>query len=610
MEEFTTNAPAILLFIAAAAFVLLWFVYWLTCHAAPKPLKTPLTDDSRFTRTDRLCVLGITLVYAVVAFLGLGSTKAPQSFAQLDAGDSVTIDLGEVKSIGTLRYYCGLATGSYAIELSTDGSTWIDLPADDEGANRMTQNYTQLFRWNDVWVGYNSVRYIRLTADASLSLGELALYDGDNAPIPADTVTIDCAPLLDEQDIVPELYTYQNGTYFDEIYHARTAYEHIESVWPYEITHPPLGKLILGLGIRLFGMTPFGWRFSGTLVGVLMVPALYIFLKKLFSSTFICASATTIFAFDFMHFTQTRLATIDSYVTFFILLMYLFMWLWLSEPEGKRRLLWLGLCGLSFGLGVASKWTGIYAGAGLALLWAYYWIRRYIRARRDFWPAFWKNVAWCLLFFVVLPALIYYLSYYAYGTAAGLSGLKMFFTKDYLRIVLDNQNYMWKYHSGLVAEHAYASRWYQWLLDARPILYYLQSNGDGTHSAFGAFNNPLLSWLGLLAMVAMGMKALAEKDKRAGFILFGYLANLLPWVPVSRLTFAYHYFPCTLFLTLSLGSLFDDLRRSGHRWKGAVCAVVVGSLVLFGLFYPVLSGVRVADSYSTNFLKWMSSWPF
>ncbi|MBP3485288.1 MAG: methylenetetrahydrofolate--tRNA-(uracil(54)-C(5))-methyltransferase (FADH(2)-oxidizing) TrmFO, partial [Oscillospiraceae bacterium] len=26
---------------------------------------------------------------------------------------------------------------------------------------------------------------------------------------------------------------------------------------------PPLGKLIIGLGIRLFGMTPFGWRFSG-----------------------------------------------------------------------------------------------------------------------------------------------------------------------------------------------------------------------------------------------------------------------------------------------------------------------------------------------------------
>lgn len=607
-----TNAPAILLFIATVAFVLLWFVYWLTCHAAPKPLKTPLTDDRRFTRADRLCVLGITAVYAVVAFVGLGSTDAPQSFYDFSAaGESVTLDLGEAKTIGNLRYYCGLGTGSYTMDLSTDGSTWVTLPSgEDDGKNPMTQEYTQLFRWNDLWVGYNDVRYIRLTADAALSLGELALYDGDGAPIAAETVSTEASVLLDEQDIIPAFYTFQNGTYFDEIYHARTAYEHIESVWPYEITHPPLGKLILGLGIRLFGMTPFGWRFSGTLMGVLMLPALYIFLKKLFSNTLVCASATTVFAFDFMHFTQTRLATIDSYVTLFILLMYLFMWLWLSEPEGKRRLLWLGLCGLSFGLGVASKWTGLYAGAGLAILWAYHWIRRYVRSREGFWPAFGKNVAWCLLFFVAVPALIYYLSYYAYGTASGLSGIGMFFSKDYLRIVLDNQSYMWNYHSGLVAEHPYASRWFQWLLDARPILYYLQSNGDGTHHAFGAFNNPLLSWLGLLAVIAMGMKALAEKDKRAGFILFGYLANLLPWVPVSRLTFAYHYFPCTLFLTLSLGSLFDDLRRSGHRWKKPVCAVAIGCVVLFGLFYPVLSGVRVSDGYTSNVLKWMSTWPF
>lgn len=43
--------------------------------------------------------------------------------------------------------------------------------------------------------------------------------------------------------------TYLNSSYFDEIYHARTALEHIENIYPYEITHPPLGKLIIGIGI-------------------------------------------------------------------------------------------------------------------------------------------------------------------------------------------------------------------------------------------------------------------------------------------------------------------------------------------------------------------------
>ena len=59
-----------------------------------------------------------------------------------------------------------------------------------------------------------------------------------------------------------------NSTYFDEIYHARTAYEHIHGIRPYENTHPPLGKILIGIRIRLFGMTPFGWRFIGTLLGV------------------------------------------------------------------------------------------------------------------------------------------------------------------------------------------------------------------------------------------------------------------------------------------------------------------------------------------------------
>ena len=594
--------------ILAAVGVLLWFIYWLTCHAAPKA-KTLPPEDGRFRRVDWLCMAAVTLVYAVVAFIGLGDTKAPQSFLEFEAGGSVQIELAEPETLTAFRYYCGLGTGAYTLEISPDGETWTALCTDD-GSPAMTQEYTELFRWNDILLDGTETRYLRITANAALSLGEIALYDADDELVSAAETTPGGAALLDEQDCVPGAYSYRNGTYFDEIYHARTAWEHIRSVWPYEITHPPLGKLILGLGIRLFGMTPFGWRFSGTLVGVLMLPVLYFFLKKLFGNTAVCTCGTAVFAFDFMHYTQTRIATIDSYVTFFILLMFLFMWQWLNEPDGKKRLLWLGLCGLSFGLGAASKWTGFYAGAGLGLLWLYYWVRRFIRERDGFWRAFFTNVAWCLLFFIAVPAVIYYLSYYAYGTAAGLSGVKMFFTRDYFRIVADNQKYMWNYHSTLVAEHPYASRWFQWLLDARPILYFLQSYGDGTHSAFGAFNNPLLSWGGLFAVVAMGMKALGEKDRRAGFILFGYLVNLVPWMPVSRLTFAYHYFPCTIFLTLALCGLFDDLRRSGHRWKAAVYGYTGACVLLFAMFYPVLSGVRVSDAYTANVLKWLSSWPF
>ena len=102
----------------------------------------------------------------------------------------------------------------------------------------------------------------------------------------------------------------------------RTAREKIRGIEPYEISHPPLGKLIMGVGIRLFGMTPFGWRFMGTLFGVGMLPLLYVFLKNLFGRTSIATCGTVLLAADFMHLTQTRLATIDTYAFLFILLMY------------------------------------------------------------------------------------------------------------------------------------------------------------------------------------------------------------------------------------------------------------------------------------------------
>ncbi len=51
--------------------------------------------------------------------------------------------------------------------------------------------------------------------------------------------------LIDEQDTLEGEPGWFTGTYFDEIYHARTAYEHLHGIAPYETTHPPLGKLIM-----------------------------------------------------------------------------------------------------------------------------------------------------------------------------------------------------------------------------------------------------------------------------------------------------------------------------------------------------------------------------
>ena len=567
------------------------------------PARAPI--PRRTARRGGIGIAVLTAVYAVAAFTGLGSARDPQRFCTLEAGKSATLALDGVHSIDTVWYYTGLYTGEYTLAYSDDGITYT-------AAGTMPQGYADLFKWlqpQPADTAPATAAYVRITAGTHLELGELALLDtqGERIAVREITGPATAGALCDEADTVPASSTYYNSSYFDEIYHARTAYEHLRGVYPYEVSHPPLGKVILALGIVLFGMTPLGWRCMGALFGVAMLPLMWDLLRRMFRDDRVALCGTALLAFDFMHLTQTRIATIDSFATLFILLMYLFLYRYFTQG----RLRHLAACGVAFGVGAATKWTCLYAGAGLGVLWALHWVFQGVQAHRDgdgrrYVRRLLGNIGFCLVFFVLVPGMIYYASYYPYGAARGLHGAGMYFTREYAAIVLENQRFMFTYHAGLVATHPYASRWWQWLLDLRPILYYL-SYGDGTVSTIGAFVNPLLCWGGLLALPVLAYRAV-KGERTALFILVGYLAQVLPWVFISRLTFEYHYFAATLFLVLALGYVFDRLRQRGSF--GIVYVFTAASGALLALFYPVLTGVTVSRSYAWNVLKWLPDWPF
>ena len=551
-------------------------------------LTDPDKTRHRLGRADAVIMAVITLLYAGVAFWKLGNTSSPESFVNMEnRTESIELDISG-GTVTHLMVYEGVGIGSYSITYS-DGSATYDIA-------ELTQSHADVLKWHDVAINYYLTGgTIYISGTGNVWLGEVVALDVDGNVIGA----VSSAPeLCDEQSLCPDRQTYMNSTYFDEIYHARTAWEHLNGVYPYEITHPPLGKIIISIGIALFGMTPFGWRFSGTLFGVLMLPVIYIFAKRLFGGKAVPAACTLVLTSDFMHFVQTRIATIDTYAVFFILLMYLFMYVFITT--GSRRE--LALSGIFCGIGAASKWTCIYAGAGLAVIWLIYVIREAKAQRLDM-KGFWKLCGFCVIFFVLIPCLIYYFAYIPYGTARSISP----FSAEYLRMVLDNQSYMFNYHSGIVAEHPYSSRWYQWVLDIRPILYYLEYFDDGTHSSFGAFLNPALCWGGLLSLFVLIYTAIFRRDRCAGFILLGYLAQLIPWMFVTRITFEYHYFPCSVFLVLSLGYCFNLMRHNLRHWKWYVSGFVTLSIALFVMFYPALSGKPVA---ATGLLSWLPTWPF
>ena len=592
-----------LLPLAVVILLVIFFAGLPALQICPPPKK--LADDRRGWRSHWF-ILALTLVYTLVAFLNLGDTRAPQTFRRLN-NTYTDITLDQPSPIGRVMLYTGIVQGRYTLEFSPDGEIWLSAASFEQG-------HAELLKWVEPDLSEapdGMVSAVRVTGYDGAELGEVALFS------PAgELLGIRCGvtEFCDEQALVPDMPYYLNSSYFDEIYHARTAWEHLRGMYPYEISHPPLGKEILSLGILLFGMTPFGWRFMGTLFGAAMLPLIYWFARKLYGGRTVPACCAALLATDFMHFAQTRIATIDTYGVFFILLMYGFMYDYLQTRSRKA----LALSGLFFGLGAASKWTCLYAGAGLGVLWLADWIRQARAAAPegaahgekpdDEHPgrAFLQNVGWCLIFFVAVPALIYYLAYLPYGAARGA----LPFSAEYTKIVWDNQVFMFTYHKGVSSPHPYSSRWYQWILDIRPILFYLNRFDDGRRSSFGAWVNPVLCWAGLLSLFVLLYMALIRRDRKAGFLLWGYLAQLLPWVIITRTTFEYHYFPCSVFLVLSLGYVFSLMRDCEKRWKWRVYGLCGLNAVLFVLFYPALSGLPVKAAEATKILKWLPTWPF
>lgn len=584
----------------------------------------------RFTKWDWVVLGGIMLVYSAFALYDLGKAHAPETeWNSQKQGSEIILDLGEEKHVDMIHTFLGTYENRFfTLSFSQDGQSYADLG---------TVKAANVFTWNEMRIEkqqgeefdnstYNLLydyRYVRLTSlDTESALRELIIKDKDgNILMPVNAS--DYPELFDEQEEYKDIITFREGTYFDEIYHARTAYEMTQGLRNYEWTHPPLGKFFISLGIRIFGMNPFGWRIVGTMFGIFMLPFMYLFGRRLFQAkTWAAGALTFLFAFDFMHFTQTRISTIDVYGTFFIIVMFFFMY-WYSQLSFydtplKKTFVPLGLSAIAMGLGCASKWTAVYAAAGLGIFFFAIMYRRYREYRyamedpkgttagirhEDILETFSGKLRWtllfCVVFFVIIAGLIYLLSYlpFSNGEEMGL----------WERMV-KNQRDMFSYHAELEGGHPYASTWYQWPVIYRPVYYYCQTLANGLKEGISAFGNPLIWWAGIPAFGYMLFRIIKKKDRTALFLVFAYLVQYVPWMTVPRCTFAYHYFPSVPFLAMMLVYVMVRLADQDKKWFKWILVYIIAAFLLFLLFYPVLSGEPVTESYVRDGLRWLPQW--
>lgn len=552
-------------------------------------------------KNDYICLGSLLLIFAILAFFRLGNTYAPEtSYTATSENRDIVLDFGEYTDIGSISVFLGnLNTRHLSISVFNEVTGSWEIINGEAAVE-------SVFAWNKLDINYY-VRYIGLVStDDKAVFNEFVVQKTDGTIIlPANAS--DYPELFDEQEMFPEIKTYMTGTMFDEVYHGRTAYEFIHKLTTYETTHPHFGKILISLGIRIFGMTPFGWRFMSVVFGILIIAVMYIFAKKLFNSTFIATASAALLTFDCMHYTLSRIATIDIFAAFFILLMYYFMYEYFQKDISYRNskasrkdltipksvLLPLALSGITMAFGISTKWTGVYAGAGLGILFVWYTLTHFPSRQVK------QLFFFCCTFFILVPLVVYTLSFIP---VVGYTEYKGLIDK-----AIQGSVSMFDYHSKLVAEHYYSSPFYEWPIIWMPLLDANDMVNATDVSAVSCMGNPAIWWAGIPCSIFLFYKWIFKKDKKAGFLCISYAAQYVPWMSVGRITFIYHYFPAILFVMLMMGYTMDYIINHFKWGKKAVIIYMITAIIVFFLFFPVVSGFPVYKEYGLH-LRWLKDW--
>ncbi len=454
-----------------------------------------------------------------------------------------------------------------------------------------------------------------------------------------------------------------NTLVFDEVYYAKFANNYLTHT-PFFDGHPPLSKYLIAIGMWIGSYLPFGQDSLNALTGSLHSSWSYRWLNALTGSfiplvvagiayqlthrrsyAFIAAMFS---AADGLFLVESRYALNNVYLDIFGLLGNWFLLRGL-DLQGKQRGFWLTLSGIAFGASASIKWNGLWFLLGANLVWIAAWVSRWwIRSSDDRKTSEIQtplarltqlNVLHVLFYLGIIPALIYTIEWIPH-------------------LQLNPQFGFWEVQKQILAYHErvgdgpkihpYCSRWYTWLLMLRPVAYFYQraqnvaaplpvmgpplpaADGEVDYDVH-AIGNPALWWFSTAAIfLLLGMLAQRiwfrqksgevsrESDKLvlttpadtwiAIYLVLNWLANLLPWVTVTRCTFLYHYMGASVFALLAIARLVDQWLHSYRREFRAMGVTVIFLILLAFVFWmPIYLGLPLSPEALSRRM-WLRSW--
>ncbi|RZM24576.1 MAG: phospholipid carrier-dependent glycosyltransferase [Sphingomonas sp.] len=392
---------------------------------------------------------------------------------------------------------------------------------------------------------------------------------------------------------------------FDETHYVPAARTLIALAGPTNIEHPLLAKEIIACGILLFGDTSLGWRFFSTLAGTGIVLGVFAILWMMLGRVRPAVFGGLFALFNGTVYVQARIGMLDGFMAAFAILgLAALLWA-MRAPTGTGAWLRWILGAALLGLAVAAKWAAApliaFAAIGFVLLRLY----DARRAGRSVFAALnagghrhWPGMA-------VVPAMLVLgaVSVTAYFATFAPA---FFYTVDPLTFgsLLPFQQRMYDRQTLPLPPHPYQSAWWSWPIMVRPI-WYLYERTDGAQRGVLLIGNLAVLWGGLIAVVAclyQGLRDRAPPLVAAGALWVGSYAM---WVLIpKKIGFFYYYYLPSIALCIALAVAFDHFPAARRRDTAFLTVVIV----LFAVFYPVLSAAPLPGPGAFRYWTWSSTW--
>ncbi|WP_431358383.1 phospholipid carrier-dependent glycosyltransferase [Sphingomonas echinoides] len=392
---------------------------------------------------------------------------------------------------------------------------------------------------------------------------------------------------------------------FDETHYVPAARTLLALAGPTNIEHPLLAKEIIAAGILLLGDTSLGWRFFSTLAGTGVVLGVFAIVWLMLGRVRPAVFGALFALFNGTVFVQARIGMLDGFMAAFAILgLAALLWAMRAERGREAWSRWI-LGAVLLGLSVAAKWAAApligFAALGFVAL-------RLEDARRSGRSVFgalnaggqrhWPQMA-------AIPAMLVLggVSVTAYFATFAPA---FFYTHDPLTFgtLFSFQQRMYDRQTLPLPSHPYQSAWWSWPVMVRPI-WYLYERVDGAQRGVLLIGNLAILWGGLIAVAACGYGAIRDRSPPLLAAAALWVASYAVWIVIpKKIGFFYYYYLPSIALCIALAVAFDRFPAARRRDT----AFLAGVIVLFAVFYPVLSAAPLPGPGAFHYWTWLPSW--